>query len=117
MTLDEYKNRLSQFLERNPLSEIKEFDLGDKKHIAALKPWGDDSLIILLGEGEETYEALNAVYLPECLSAIWHADTEALEFIWTTLPTRVDARDRQFTFNFEGVSYGCRLALPVKDLP
>jgi hypothetical protein len=110
--LEEYKDRLSEFLKRNPASEVQEIDYGDRKHAAVTKPWGDESLAIILDDGnEKTFDALNNVYLPERFSALWHQDEEALEFIWTVFPIKSEMRERSFTFSFEGTDYECYFGL------
>jgi hypothetical protein len=106
--LDECKKRLEDFAKRNPQSCIEELQLSGEKHCAVVKPWNDDSLIIVLDDKAELFEALNNIYLPERFSALWHADTKAFEIIWTALPVRGwEAKDRNFTFSFEGEDYDC----------
>lgn len=131
MDLAKIKDRVSKFLEANPIASIEELNLSGEPHIAIAKPWGDDSLVLLL-DTEDTddkfFDALNAVYLPERLSALWHTDTNSLEIIWTAYPTRSEVKDRRFVFSFEGTEYECyfgpssdrlmviaKLAIPVKQ--
>ncbi|MGO9472255.1 MAG: hypothetical protein ACLPWS_02330 [Rhodomicrobium sp.] len=107
MELNECKNRLDDFLKRNPLSSVDELKISGKKQFAVVQPWGDDSLIITLDDEEEIFEVLNAIYFPERFSALWHADSQALEFIWAALPVRSEVKGRKFSFSFENEDYDC----------
>lgn len=116
-TLEEYKNRLADFLRLNPGSAIEEIELGDTKHIAVVNPWCDDTFAISIdGEDDQIIDVLNKVYLPERLSAILHSDKDALEFIWTVFPVKGEIKNRQFNFSFEGVEYDCRFAEASQQL-
>jgi hypothetical protein len=114
--LEEYKDRLAEFMKLNSNSQIEEIEIGGAKHIVVAKPWNEDTFAIVIdGENEELLESLNKIYLPERFSAIWHADEEAAEFIWTTFPTK-NIKSRNFTFVFDGIEYSCRYGEASKRL-
>ncbi len=116
-TLEEYRDRLADFLKLNPSSTIEEVELGDTKHTAVVNPWCEDALAISIdSDGDEIFDVLNKIYLPERFSALLHSDQNALEFIWTVFPVKGEVKNRQFTFLFEGVEYDCRFAEASKQL-
>lgn len=105
--LAKLQERLQRFLDRNPGSELKE--RGKSMVVAA--PWGDPTLTLRIDESaEDLIAALNAVYLPPRLTAIWHLDTCELEIIFTALPLRPALRERSFEFQLGGRTYGCQFA-------
>ncbi len=82
------EQQLAPFLRLN--SDARLVDDGNA-HIE--KPWGDDNMQIMLGEGiPGLIDALNALYLPPSLSAIWHNDSSELEIIYSA-----DLRDPVLT--------------------
>lgn len=114
MNADEAKEGLKKFLELNPASNIQVDECADKNDISVSRPWGDDSLVLIIKEKDETlFQSLNEVYLPECFSALYHADTQSIEFIWTPHPSQSVAK-RRFTFGFEGAQYECEFG-PSSD--
>ncbi len=93
----------------------------DKEHCASISnPWGDESILIQVPtEHAELAAALNGVYLPQQLAALWHRETKKLEFIWTALPMPPpwsDIPGRKFTFRFKEKSYPCRFEAASKEL-
>jgi hypothetical protein len=58
-------------------------------------------------------EALNALYLPERFTAVWHKDSKDLEVIWTALPVAPAWKDipgRSFKFRVAGKEYDCEFS-------
>jgi hypothetical protein len=75
---------------------------------AVTTPWGDPSLRIPVRDSSEPLiAALNAVFLPPRLSALWHIDSKDLEFIYTPLPVEPEVRERSFSFRFQDRLYRC----------
>jgi hypothetical protein len=105
------KGALSTFLEKNAASAIGEEDSFDDMKVCIRNPWGDPSLVIICPEDDpQFYEHLNAVILPERLSAIWHSDTKDLEVIWTAYqlaPSQKEIVGRQFEFKHEHGNFAC----------
>lgn len=98
---------LSPFAGRNPEATL---ELGEDAVLIS-RPWGDDSIVIRVAhEATVVVEALNNLRLPPRFSAIWHNDTNDLEFIFA--PIRVDhpVRQRRFTFEFAGRALLCEYA-------
>lgn len=75
------------FLANNPDSLVLELDIAEfeSKPIVVSKPWGDDSLALMVptDKPHEFASALNHLYLPPRLTALYHKDTRQLEVIWT----------------------------------
>jgi hypothetical protein len=100
----EIRARLAEFLSSN--SDAKLTDRNGRSIIE--DPWGDDTLILRVSEdNDQLIDALNAIYLPPRFNAIWHTDTQDLEFIFTSLPVEQNLYDRAFSFEFDGASYNC----------
>lgn len=101
------REHLQGFFERNPGSELK----GRDKSVVISSPWGDPTLTLRVDESaDELVTALNAVYLPPRMTAIWHFDTRDLEIIFTALPVRPALRVRSFEFQLAGGTYTCEFA-------
>ncbi|WP_408078532.1 hypothetical protein [Sphingomonas plantiphila] len=120
MTLDDVSQRLQKFLEQNPSASLSTFDLpkiGPCHRIE--KPWGDPTLAIAIPTVEDAsfFASLNAVILPERLSALWHEDTKDLEIIWTALPlseSQIEVSGRKFIFQYSNKRYKCEFG-PSSD--
>lgn len=102
--LDDLRDRLRPFLEQN--SEASIAQVGE--HAVILNPWADDSVQIRLRESsDELVEALNNVRFPVRFSAIWHTDSDDLEFIFAPLPPDYFVRNRSFDFGWRGRTLHC----------
>lgn len=98
---------LDPFLKNNPSAVIAQ----DGKDIQIQKPWNDETLTIELHPvNRKLVDALNSVYLPPRFTALWHKDTEDIEFIFTASPTPKHLHSRKFTFQFEGKAWKCEYA-------
>lgn len=107
------KKRLGDFLERNPGSDVKERD----KSQVVVEPWGDPTLILRIDDrGDDLISALNAVYFPPRLTAIWHSDSRDLEVIFTAFPVKPALRERSFEFQLSGGTYRCEFAKSTSRL-
>lgn len=101
------KEKLDSFLTRNPGSDVKDRD----KSMVVVQPWGDPTLVLRIDdESVELIDALNAVYLPPRLTAIWHSDSRDLEVIFTAFPVKPTLRERTFDFQLSGATYRCEFA-------
>ncbi len=106
LTVEQARERLAPFLEANPVSSIIDGD----KWPAVKSPWGDDSLTIDIAEDcDDLISALNSVYLPERLTAIWHKSHQSIEVIYTAFPLREqeDLYSRSFQFRHRERDYAC----------
>ena len=106
--LDEVRQQLAQFLTNNTISKIDELNT-PSKDVAVQAPWGEDSLAIVVPstEAEDLIDGLNRIYLPERFTAIWHIDTQALEIIYSILPSSHPSASRHFVFKHRGCEYRC----------
>ena len=99
-----HQTALATFAERNPEAQVTE----DGSALVIEKPWGDETLSIRVPkEASALVDALNVVRLPPRLTAIWHLDTNDLEFIFGPLPSENVLRQRRFNFSYKGRQYGC----------
>lgn len=97
---------LEAFARLNPESTIEP----EEDAFLVQKPWGDDSMVLRVShEARAVAEALNSLRLPTRFSAIWHADTHDVEFIFASVMTNDELRSRHFTFEFEGRSPSMRV--------
>jgi hypothetical protein len=113
VTLDEAKLALANFLEANTKSAVIKTS-GDKGVLVVQTPWGDSSILLRLPDDPAALiDALNNLLLPERFTALWHKDTNDIEFIYTAYPlngTQWDVRERKFNFTFRGKEYRCEFA-------
>ena len=100
------KNKLTVFLTKNPHSDIESID---KIHIIS-KPWNDDSLILLLlpKVKRKLIDTLNNLILPPRFTAIYHIDTNTMEYIYTRLKPDDPILSRQFVFTLDNKHYSCK---------
>lgn len=106
------KARFSEFLERNPKSILEEIEAPDgKKQFRIARPWGDESVAIVLPEDHDALATvLNKLLLPERFAAVWHSDTKRLEVVWTAFRLSASQREifgRKFQFTFKGKKHDC----------
>src|SRR6266542_4333906 len=95
---------LTAFARRNPEAVIEH----GADAVLVSRPWGDDSIVIRVSqEAIAVADALNNVRLPPRFSAIWHADSNDIEFIFGALRIDDPLRSRQFTFEFKGREFLC----------
>lgn len=105
----DYEKQLAPFLQRHQLSQIKKVR---NRPPRIVNPWNDDSLVILLepDSDQALINALNNLVLPPRFTAIYHIDTNTMEFIYTIEDKEAPCFYRQFDFVLEGKSYLCRFA-------
>ena len=69
---------LAVFFEKNPTAVY------DSEGPGVVMPWNDPSVALFLDpDRAELLEALNSVFLPPRLSAIYHWDQRSFEFTWS----------------------------------
>jgi hypothetical protein len=105
------KEKLAAFLANNPYSQIhtvKYKIIGEVPIIS--KPWNDNSLILLLlpQKKGELIDALNKLILPPRFTAIYHIDTNDMEYIFTRLKPDAPILSRRFIFNLDNKQYSCK---------
>lgn len=110
LTIDLLKARLGAFLKANPHSDVIEFR-SPHAFLGIKKPWGDESLTIEIDDknADRIIDVLNNVTLPDRYTAIWHAETNEMEIIYTAYPPGLtdDIETRKFTFKHKGRDYNC----------
>ncbi len=75
-------------------------------------PWNDPSLIIkVISSDNDLIDALNAVFLPPPFCALWHRDTNDIEFIAGFI-TDQDLINRKFDIRYDGQIVTCEWGLP-----
>jgi hypothetical protein len=108
----------SPFLKGHSFSSIDEIEIENQKRsekrLIIRNPWGDSSLVLLLPKNTKNNtkvlsDALNNVYLPERLTAIWHEDSKELEIIYTAFKIEEIAQ-REFSFRYKSKEYSCEFA-------
>jgi len=103
--------QLSRFRELNPASGVEIVDVAGSPEVRVLRPWDDDSFSLTLTKNREAIiAALNAVRLPQRLSALWHSDTKDLEIIWSAYnlgPGQAEIAGRTFEFRYAGATHQC----------
>jgi hypothetical protein len=98
---------LSRFSQLNAEAGVK--DTHDAFEVSS--PWGDDSVVFRVShEARAVADALNMLRFPPRFSAVWHMDTQDLEFIFGTISVKDEMRNRSFTFEFGGKSLLCEFA-------
>ncbi|NQT80099.1 MAG: hypothetical protein HQ555_06895 [Candidatus Aminicenantes bacterium] len=111
---NDLKKQLEQFLKNNPYSEIEE-----RKGIYYISnPWDDESLSFKIEEEDKSQliKALNSLILPPRFSAIYHLDSNEIEYIFTLLDKKSPYINRDFEFILEGKTYYCRFANTSEQL-
>lgn len=116
--VSDLQTKLAPFLKANPEAKISSARVRNEKdkvvfdwHVIE-KAWNDESvgLVVAPSLAPALIDALNAVVLPQRLSAIWHKDTKDLEVIWTAFRLSDPAREiasRKFDFSIGPKTYRC----------
>jgi hypothetical protein len=69
-------------------------------------PWGDESVLLTVEEQSLALStALNNVILPERFSAIYHADSKKMEFIYSAFKLAPMLDGRSFEFHYKGKAH------------
>lgn len=111
---DELAATFAEFLEHNPMSKLEKNGGKDDEPSVIIEPWGDDSLSFRIPENPtELAEALNTLYLPQRLSAVYHRDLRKLEVLWTAYQLPEDQKEifgREFFFTKDGIKHKCHFS-------
>jgi hypothetical protein len=99
------EKQLEPFLKHNSCSEIKKD--GDRWYVA--KPWDDESLSFVIEHDlqADLVSALNNLILPSRFTALYHLDSNTMEFTYTLLDRDTPYLGRDFEFTMEGQTYRC----------
>ncbi len=102
--IDTFTRRLAPFLKNNVHATISE----KQKKLFILSPWNDKSIAFRLNN--ELVSVLNNLLLPPRFTAIYHLDSNSMEFIYTLLKEDDPYASREFKFILDGKSYQCQFA-------
>ena len=113
LTLEQATLALAKFLAANPSAKLEE---DPKVGLVVKQPWDDASIALRIPKQDNItiIDALNAVVLPERLSAIYHPDTRRLEVIWTAFkltPSQTELVGRTFNFSYRGGTHKCHFGI------
>jgi len=107
------EQKLAPFLATNPEAKIGPSD----DHPIIRNAWGDESFVLRVKEGsDDLIRSLNNLRLPPRFSAIWHLDTNDMEFIFAPLSKNDPILSRTFIFRFDNHDYKCEFAEASKDI-
>jgi hypothetical protein len=105
--LQELRTLLAQFLHANPAATVAIGSVGPQ----ILTPWNDRSVSIAIDTDDSALlQALNSLILPAAFSAVRHADTHDMEFIWGPVTLSSPYALRHFDFLYKGATYVCEFA-------
>jgi hypothetical protein len=98
--------QLEPFLKHNPYSQIQK--KGERYHV--VDPWGDESLSFVIEPDSrvDLIAALNNLVLPPRFTALYHLDSNAMEYIYTFLDRNSPYISRVFEFTIDGQTYHCQ---------
>lgn len=101
-----FEKKLAPFLSQNPNSKIGK---RGKLHYVT-NAWNVESVSFILEPDSDSdlIATLNSLILPPRFSAIYHLDTNTMEYIFTLLDRNSPYLSRQFEFTIEDKSYHCR---------
>lgn len=80
------------------------------KLLTISNPWNDDSLILVFWPKTKSklIDTLNNLILPPIFRAIYHIDTNTMEYIYTRVKLNDPILSRQFTFDLDDKQYFCK---------
>lgn len=101
-----FEKKLAPFLSRNPNAKIEK--RGELYYVA--NAWNEESISFLLAPDSESnlIAALNTLILPPRFTALYHLDTNTMEYIYTLLDRNSPYLSRNFEFTIEDKNYQCR---------
>ncbi|MFW9824584.1 MAG: hypothetical protein ACFFE4_16700 [Candidatus Thorarchaeota archaeon] len=104
--IDFIKKKLEPFLKNNPFSSIQK---EGKNHFIS-NPWGDETLAFLIAKGnvEELTDTLNNVILAPRFTALYHLDSNTMEYIYAPIKEDSPYASREFEFILDGKTYNCQ---------
>jgi hypothetical protein len=100
------EKQLAPFLRQNPYSKVERS--GESYYVAT--PWKDESISFILTPElkSDLIATLNNVILPPRFTALYHVDSNEMEYIYTLLEKDNPYTSRQFEFTIEEQTYSCR---------
>jgi hypothetical protein len=100
-----FEKKLAPFLSQNPYSKIEK--RGKSYYVTSA--WNVESVSFVLEPDSESdlINALNNLILPPRFTAVYHSDTNTMEYIYTLLDRNSPYLSRQFEFSIEGKTYHC----------
>lgn len=100
------EKQLEPFLKQNPYSKIQK----KGKTYYVTNPWDDESLSFAVERDSQAdlIAALNNLILPLRFTALYHTDSNTMEYIFTLLGKNSFYLSRQFEFTIDGKTYYCR---------
>lgn len=101
-----FKKQLAPFLNQNPYSKIQK----KGKFYYVTNPWNDESISFLLEDNSQSdlIAALNNLILSPSFTALYHLDSNTMEYIYTLLDKNNPLLSRQFEFTVDDKTYYCR---------
>jgi len=101
-----FEKELAPFLKRNPYSKVEK--RGELHYVT--NAWNIEFISFILKPDSQSdlIVALNNLILPPRFTALYHLDTNTMEYIFTLLDRNNPYLSRQFEFIMEGKSYHCR---------
>jgi len=108
---------LKSYCEKNSLAEVSVED----DHIVIDKPWGrDDARLKAKINDHEFIDALNNLKLTPRFDALFHCDTNVIEFVFAFIDPSTDSykdlANREFVVHYDGHPYQCRYGEPTERL-
>jgi hypothetical protein len=108
---------LKAFTKHNPHCQVQIED----GYLVIEKPWGaNDAQLKFDIKEQETIASLNSIRLNPRFDAIFHDDSNEIEFIYAFLDPNSDHNkgviDRKFDLNFEGQLYECYFSEPTTKM-
>ncbi|HEY9262424.1 hypothetical protein, partial [Chitinophaga sp.] len=104
-------SNLESFLSLNKYSK----KVSETEHINLENLWGDDTFICRVPISTD-FEPIKSVELPLELSAIYHQDSELIEFIYATVPLTTEHIGRKFKFYFNEIEFEAYFGTPSSAL-
>ena len=103
------EKQLEPFFKHNPHSKVRKIRKGGKFYYIT-NPWNDKSVaFILKGRTQsDLIAALNNIILPPRFTALYHLDSNTMEYIYTLLDEDDPCYRRQFDFTIDGKAYSCK---------
>jgi len=101
-----FEKKLAPFLSRNRNAKVEK--RGELYYVT--NAWNEESISFLLEPDSESnlIAALNELILPPRFTALYHLDTNTMEYIFTLLARNSPFLSRQFEFSMESKTYHCR---------
>lgn len=101
-----FEKQLAPFLKQNSYSKIEK----KGKSYYVTRPWNDESVSFILKDDSQSdlIAVLNNLILPPRFTALYHLDSNTMEYIYTLLDKNDPYISRQFEFTVDGKTYYCQ---------